>query len=67
MANVPDTTNVLTAVQELSLEQVEHRLAEIDGERAFLSLLRRSLAARERAKRRTQQRSLTLTENRHGE
>jgi hypothetical protein len=39
-------------LKQLSLEEVEQRLADLDAERAALSLLRRSLAARERAIRR---------------
>jgi len=51
--------DALTALRHLTLEQVEERLAEIDGERASLSLLRRSLLARRRAQRRAQDRSVT--------
>lgn len=53
MANVPDTTNALTALREISLSEVEQRLVDLDSERAALSLLRRSLAARDRVKRRS--------------
>jgi hypothetical protein len=51
MANVPDPTGALAALRQISLTEVEQRLADLDAERAALSLLRRSLAARERAKR----------------
>ena len=52
MTTKPETNDALAALRHLKLEEVEHRLAEIDGERASLSLLRRSLIARERAQRR---------------
>lgn len=52
----PETTSALNALEDLSIEAVEKRLAEIEGERASLSVLRRSLAARERAQRKTQSR-----------
>lgn len=45
----------LAVLQSLSLVEVEKRLANLDAERAALSLLRRSLAARERVHRRRQQ------------
>ena len=56
--HMPDS-DFLTALQHLSLEDVERRLAQIDGERATLSLLRRSLVARQRAVVKTQRRSVT--------
>lgn len=54
---MPDksTADTLTALRHLSLADVEQRLADLDAERAALSLLRRSLAARDRARRRMQQ------------
>ncbi|MFH1922220.1 MAG: hypothetical protein ABIP48_20340 [Planctomycetota bacterium] len=55
----PEQSNALDALRRLTLDQVENRLAEIDGERASLSLLRRSIVARERAQRRTQERSVS--------
>jgi hypothetical protein len=45
----------LAAVCNLTLAQLEKRLAELEAERAQLSTLRRSLVARERAKRRANQ------------
>ncbi|KKM84521.1 hypothetical protein LCGC14_1298350 [marine sediment metagenome] len=60
----PNTTNALTALRHLTIEEVEQRLTEIDGERASLALLRRSLAARERAKQRTAQRFPSKAEGR---
>jgi hypothetical protein len=53
MSNLPEPSDALAALQHLSLAEVEQRLAEIDAERAALSLLCRSLAARERARRRS--------------
>jgi hypothetical protein len=47
---IPDP---LSAVRNLSLADIERRLAELDAERAQLSSLRRSVVARERAKRRS--------------
>lgn len=46
---IPDA---LGAVRNLTLADIERRLAELDAERAQLSSLRRSVVARERAKRR---------------
>jgi len=50
--NLP-TSDPLDALRHLTLEQVEYRLAELDGERASLSLIRRSLVARRRAEQRS--------------
>lgn len=50
--NLPETTEALSALRYLTLAEVEQRIADLDSERAALSLLRRSLAARDRAKRR---------------
>jgi hypothetical protein len=47
-----ETTDPLAALRQLSLAEVEQRLADLDAERAALSLLRRSLAAPDRARRR---------------
>ncbi len=49
-----DKPDVLASLKRLTLAEVEQRLADLDAERAALSLLRRSLAARDRAKRRRQ-------------
>lgn len=43
---------LLQSLGKIRLQEVETRLAELDAERAALSLLRRSLAARDRVKRR---------------
>jgi len=51
MESKPETTTALNALRTLPLVEVEKRLADLDAERAALSLLRRSLAARDRAKR----------------
>ena len=64
MATPEPTSDALAALRELTLEQLEQRLAELDGERASLSLLRRSLVARQRAQKRAQGRSVTNTEGR---
>ncbi|HLN26425.1 MAG TPA: hypothetical protein VK395_01630 [Gemmataceae bacterium] len=58
MANVPEKPDALTTLRQLTLTEIEQRLADIDAERAALSLLRRSLAARERVRRRSEQRSV---------
>jgi hypothetical protein len=50
--------DAVAAIRQLSLKQVEKRLAELDGERAVLSLLRRSLVARRNAELRTARRSV---------
>jgi hypothetical protein len=55
MVNVPEPPDVLTALRDLSLAQVEQRLAELDAERTALSTLRRSLVARDRARRQSRQ------------
>lgn len=47
-----EMSELLTAIRTLSLADIERRLADLDAERAALSLLRRSLAARDRAQRR---------------
>ena len=53
MRNVPDLKpGALAALRHLKLAEVDQRLADLDAERAALSLLRRSLAARDRARRR---------------
>lgn len=62
MSKSPEQADPVAVVRNLSLEQIERRLVEIDGERASLSLLRRSIVARERAERRTRQRSITNAE-----
>ena len=53
----PDTTVALDAVRHLTLADVEKRLADLNAERAALSLLRRSLAARERSRHRSSRQS----------
>jgi hypothetical protein len=57
------TTNpdALGAVRNLTLADIERRLAELDAERAQLSSLRRSIVARERAKRRANERATQTT------
>lgn len=52
---MPDT-DALAALRQLSIAEVEGRLADLDAERAALSLLRRSLIARDRARRRAERR-----------
>jgi hypothetical protein len=52
MTTATPTADALTALRGLTLDQVEARLAELDVERAGLSWIRRSLVAREKARRR---------------
>ena len=47
-----EMTDALSYLRTLTLTEVEQRLTDLDAERAALSLIRRSLAARDRAKRR---------------
>ena len=47
-----DKPDILTSIRQLTLSDLDQRLAEIGAERAALSSLRRSLVARDRAKRR---------------
>lgn len=51
MSKSPPQSDPLAAILTLTLPEVERRLDDLDAERAALSLLRRSLAARDRAKR----------------
>ncbi len=67
MQTTPNANDALDALRHLTVEQVEKRLAEIDGERAALSTLRRSLVARERAQRRTHRVTETYTEGQRDE
>jgi hypothetical protein len=60
METKPETTEALTALRHITLAEVEQRIADVDAEKAALSLLRRSLAARERVRRRS-----IITEARH--
>ena len=60
----PETIDALDALRHLTIAEVETRIAEIDGERASLSLLRRSLVARKRAQNRAMTRSVSNTEGR---
>ena len=66
MKDLPESTDALSALRLLTLAEVEQRLAELDAERAALSLLRRSLVARERARRRSEQRSTASEGRPHG-
>jgi hypothetical protein len=59
--------DAFATLRQLTLSEVEQRLADLDAERAALSLLRRSLSARDRAKRRSQQRSSVAAEGRNDE
>lgn len=52
MKRNPEKADALSALTQLSLAEVEQALANLDADRAALSLLRRSLAARERIRRR---------------
>jgi hypothetical protein len=48
-SNVPNKNDALAALRTLTLDQVDERIAELDGERASLALIRRSLVAKRRA------------------
>jgi hypothetical protein len=54
--------DALGTVRNLTLADIERRQAELDAERAQLSSLRRSIVARERARRRANQRATQPTE-----
>lgn len=58
MTGKPKINDALTALREMTLSEIEQRLADLDSERAALSLLQRSLAARDRAKRRLEKQSV---------
>jgi hypothetical protein len=59
MENVHATSDAISVLKHLTLAEIETRLAEIDGERASLSLLRRSLLARRRAANRARRHSVS--------
>ena len=46
------TPERLEALRHLTLAEVEQRIADIDAERKALEVIRRSIAARDRAKKR---------------
>jgi hypothetical protein len=50
--HIPDRQSLIMALGRLTLDEVTARLRDLDAERAALSLLRRSLAARDRCRRR---------------
>jgi hypothetical protein len=52
MSETPMAPDALAALKAISLAEVDRRMADLAAERAQLSLLRRSLVARERARRR---------------
>jgi hypothetical protein len=54
MDNMLTTPDLPSLIKQLTLAEVEQRLFDLDAERAALSLLRRSIAARDRARRRRQ-------------
>jgi len=49
--------DILTTIRQLTLSDLDQRLAEIGAELAALSTLRRSLVARDKAKRRAARRA----------
>ena len=65
MATAVHPADTLAAIRQLSLIEVEQRLADLDAERAALSMLRRSLAARDRARRRAERRFVAPEGRRH--
>jgi hypothetical protein len=52
MKGATENADVLAVLRSLSLSELDQRLADLAAERAALSSLRRSLVARDRAKRR---------------
>ncbi len=60
-----EPADALAALRHLSLAEVEQRLADLDAERAALATLRRSLAARDRVKRRIARHTVRETEEGH--
>lgn len=60
--DLPQQPDALAALRGLTLEQVERRIAELEGERATLATLRRSLKAKRRAEERSQRRSAPKAE-----
>jgi hypothetical protein len=60
MNTTPPNADPVAALRHLTIEQIEQRLAELDGERASLSLLRRSLVARRRAEQRQSRRTVPI-------
>lgn len=56
MTTTASTPDCLAALRPLALDEDEQRQADLDAERAVLSLIRRSLAARDRVNRRVQPR-----------
>jgi len=62
MSKTPETNDVLTALRQLSVAEIEERMVALDSERAALSLLRRSLIARERARTKAAARAYTHVE-----
>jgi hypothetical protein len=66
MKTLNSKTDAVAMLQKLTLTEVEERLDELDAQRAALSLLRRSLAARERVRRRAARRSSSQKEVEHG-
>jgi hypothetical protein len=55
MGSTTTTTDaLLSVVKDLSLDEIEKRIADLDAVRAALGFLRRSLAAREKARLRQQ-------------
>lgn len=53
----------VAALRGLSLPDIECRIADLEAERAALSTLRRSIIARERARKRAEDRSPRPAEN----
>jgi hypothetical protein len=53
MNQTVEKLDLFAGLRQLTLADVDRRLVDLDAERAALSLLRRSLAARDRARRRS--------------
>jgi hypothetical protein len=67
MINVPDETDPVALLASLDADTLERRLADLDAERKAVSLILRSIRARERAKRRAARQPLTGKEGRRDE
>jgi hypothetical protein len=60
--NAPEQTDPVALLAALDAEALERRLADLDAERKAVSLILRSIRARERAKRRAARQTVHATE-----
>lgn len=63
MSNTPPSPDPVAALRGLSLPDIDRRIADLEAERAALSTLRRSIIARERARKRAEDRSPRPAQN----